>query len=328
MKRRHFVGSLCTTAGLTLTGSPLRAQGYPSRPVTVVNMFPAGGVADQIARTAANELSKALGQPFVVDNRPGANGQIAAELVARAPADGHTLFMASDAAISINPLIYSKLRYDPQKDFVPISQFASTVECLLVATQMPANDLRQFIQLLKANPGKFNYGSFGLGSNAHLAAEMFKSATGTDMTHVPYKGVAETVPALLSDQIQVLFTSQGQSLPYIRAGKIKVLAILNPRRQASLPGVPTASEQGVGGMDGGGWFGLMAPAGTPRDIIERLGRESAKVAHSDVFKSRVIDALALEVVGNTPAEFSEWLRKDQEKYGRMVKAANVRLDAL
>jgi tripartite-type tricarboxylate transporter receptor subunit TctC len=291
-------------------------------------MFPAGGLADLIARTAANELSKALGQAVVVDNRPGANGQIAAEYVARAAADGHTLFLASDAAISINPLIYTKLRYDPHKDFAPISQFANTVECLLVGSQMPANNVQQFVQLLKANPAKYNYGSFGIGSNAHLGAEMFKAMTGTDMTHVPYKGVAETVPALLSDQIQVLFTSQAQALPHIRSGKIKALAVFSSRRQETLPGVATASEQGVAGMDGGGWFGLMAPAGTPRDIVDRLARECAKVARSEIFKTRVIDALGLEVIGNTPAEFGDWLQKDKEKYGRMVQAAKVRLDAI
>jgi tripartite-type tricarboxylate transporter receptor subunit TctC len=325
MLRRHLMlAGLAAGAGLPALQARAQSGSWPTRPVTIVVMFPAGGVADTIARTAATELARVFGQPFVVDNRPGANGQIAAEFVARSAPDGHTLFLASDAAILINPLIYTRLRYDPVKDFMPISQLASTVEALLVSPSVQATNIQQLVALAKAQPGKLNYGSFGVGSNAHLQAEMFKATTGTDLTHVPYKGVAEAVPALLADQVQVLFTSQGQALPHIRSGKIKALAVFSTRRQPTLPDIPTAAEQGLSSMDGGAWFGFMAPAGTSREVIDRLAAESARAIRTDAFKARVVDGLGLEAMGTNPAQFAENLQQGRAKYVAMIRAANIK----
>lgn len=324
MDRRAF-----TTAALAaLAGARAQAATpFPTRPITLVAMFPAGGVADLVARLSAEALAARWSQPAVVENRAGANGQIAAEHVARAPADGHTLLLASDAAISINPLVYARLRYRPREDFVPVAQMVTAATYLFVHPDVPADDLPGFVALLKARPGRYNYGSYGLGSSPHLLTESFRQMTGTEMIHVPYKGIADAMPALLAGDIQVLMTLQGPALPLLQAGRLKVLAAFTPHRQPAMPSVPTAAEQGLA-LEGGGWFGFMAPRATPADVVERLSDALCEVARSPAFASRVVEPFGVEAVARPSAAFAERLLHDEQRYARMVKAANVRLDTL
>lgn len=326
MRRRAF--TLSALAALGGAVPPGRAgTPFPTRPIEIVSMFPAGGVADLIARLAAEALAERWSQPARVENRAGANGQIAAEHVARAPADGHTLLLASDAAISINPLVYARLRYRPREDFVPVCQMVTAATYLFVHPSLPVDDLAGFVALLKAQPGRYNYGSYGLGSSPHLLTETFRQMTGTEMVHVPYKGIADAMPALLSGQIHVLMTLQGPALPLLQAGRLKVLAAFTPQRQPAMPAVPTAAEQGLA-LEGGGWFGIVAPRATPADVVERLSDALCELARSPAFASRVVEPFGVEAVARPSAAFAERLLLDEQRYARMVKAANVRLDTL
>jgi tripartite-type tricarboxylate transporter receptor subunit TctC len=313
-------------AALLLAASAVHAQSFPTKPVRVIVPFPAGGLLDGLARGLAQKMSESMGQPVVVEARPGANSMIGHEVVAKSAPDGYNLIFATDAGVSISPLLYSKMAYDPQKDLAPVSIVARTVECLLVPASLPVNNVRELVAHAKANPGKLNYGSFGAGSNAHLAAEGFKSLTGTDIVHVPFKGVAETMPALLVNQIQVLFTSQGQALPHIRAGKVKALAVMSKERQSTIPDVPTMAEQGHNEFDTSAWFGLMAPAGTPAPVIARLAAEVQKALAAADFRDKFVTGIGLLPIGSTPEQMAQMLVGDREKYARFVKAANVKLD--
>jgi tripartite-type tricarboxylate transporter receptor subunit TctC len=327
MKKRSFNKFLLTGLAAPLMHGLAHAQatGWPDKPVKIINMFPAGGLADSISRAVAQRMSSAWGQPVVVENRPGANGIIAADAVSKSAADGYTLFWANDAAISINPFMYDKLPYNPQTDLVPVSVVAETVECLIVSGDLPVSNVRELVQYAKANPGKLNYGSFGKGSLAHLSGEAFNSATGAGLVHVPFKGVAEVVPAMLSGQIQVLFTAQGTPMQFIRNGKLKALAVFSQSRQPTLPNVGTAKEQGLN-MEARAWFGLMAPAKTPPDVVSKIAVEVAKISKSKEFREKVLDDIGLESVGSSPTEFAVMLRGDREKYSRQVKAANVKME--
>ena len=309
-----------------LIASIASAQTYPTKPVRIIVPFPAGGLLDGVARGLAQKMTESMGQPVIVEARPGANTMIGTDAVAKSAPDGYNLIFATDSGISISPFLYSKMAYDPQKDLAPVSVVARTIECLLVPASLPVNNVSELVAHAKAQPGKLNYGSFGAGSNAHLAAEGFKSLTGTDIVHVPFKGVAETVPALLANQIQVLFTSQGQSLPHIRSGKVKALAVMSKERQPTIPEVPTMTEQGHAEFDTSAWFGLMAPAGTPAPIVARLAAEVKKALDANDFRDKFITGIGLVPIGSTPEQMAQMLVGDREKYARLVKAANVKLD--
>jgi tripartite-type tricarboxylate transporter receptor subunit TctC len=313
-------------AAVALAAPIAGAQSYPTKPVRIIVPFPAGGLLDGLARGLAQKMSESMGQPVLVEARPGANTMIGMDLVAKSAPDGYNLAFATDAGVSISPFLYSKMAYDPQKDLAAVSVVARTVECLLVPASLPVSNVSELVALAKAQPGKLNYGSFGAGSNAHLAAEGFKSLTGVDIVHVPFKGVAETVPALLANQIQVLFTSQGQSLPHIRAGKVKALAVMSKARQPTLPDVPTMVEQGHSEFDTSAWFGLMAPAGTPAPVIARLAAEVQKALAAADFRDKFVTGIGLVSIGSSPEQMTQMLVGDREKYARLVKAANVKLD--
>jgi tripartite-type tricarboxylate transporter receptor subunit TctC len=323
MNRRHF---FIVTGMAAALARPAPAQGFPNRPMRIVVMFPAGGLADNIARTMAARMQETFGQPVVVENRPGGNGAIAAEAVARSAPDGHTLFLANDAALSINPLLHARLSYDAAADFAPVSLIATTVECVLVPASLPVHTVAEFVNYAKGRPGQLNYGSFGVGSVAHLTTEAFRRQTGIELVHIPYRGVAETVPALLNGQIQLLFTSQAQALPHIQAGTIRALAVLSERRQDTLPNVPTMAEAGFPDIESRGWFGFVVPAATPSAIIERLAAESRRIALLPEFQERIIRNLGLNSVASTPAEFAAVLADDRVRYRRKIELANVRLD--
>ncbi len=320
--RRQALAALAATT-LLPASTLLRAQTWPAKPIRIVVPFPAGGMADALARGIAQPLQTSLGQPVIVDNKPGANTILGADNVAKSAADGYTILMATDATLSISPLVYAKLPFDPAKDFVPVMTFANTVETLLVNASFPAQTVAEFVQVLKANPGKYNFGTFGRGSNGHLSAEEFKAVTGTDMTHVPYKGVAEVIPALINNEVQVTFTSQFAALPHIRTGKIRALAVMTDKRQATLPNVPTIAEAGYPELQQKVWFGFVAPTGTPPALVERLSRELTTIASSSAYREKVIEANGLESLVGSSQQFAEILRVDREKYPKKVKAAGI-----
>lgn len=323
---RRWMVFLCAGVSSAMLACSASAQTYPAKPIHIVVPFTAGGLLDGLARGLGTELTSALGQPVIVENRPGANTIIGAEAVARAAPDGYTLLFATDATVSINPFLYSKLSYNPERDFVPVSLVAMTIECLLVSASVPVTSVKELVELAKAQPGKLNYASFGPGSSPHLAGEMFKVTTGVDLVHVPFKGVAEVMPALLANQVQVAFSSQAQALPHIRAGKIKALAVFNERRQPTLPDTPTMAEAGYPDFDSRAWFGLMAPAATPREIVAKLSNEIVRIVNAPEFRDKFISGIGLQPVGSTPEQFAAMLRVDRERYAKKVKAANVKLD--
>lgn len=314
--------------GLCIALLPIVAnsQAWPTRPIKIIASVPAGGLQDALARLTAQRMTETFGQPVVVENRPGANTIIAAQAAARSAPDGYTFLIGTDSTLSINPHAYSKLPYDAEKDFVPVTLMAQAIEVMLVPADLPAKTLKEFIDLARASPGKLNYGSFGLGSNAHLASLKLEQVTGIQMAHVPYKGGADALPALLTNQVQLLVTAIGVGLPSIKAGKIKVLAVPGSRRHPLLPDVPTFAESGFTQFDFKAWWGLMAPAGTPPEIINRLADDLAKYAKSPAFSEKFATAYAVDSLGTTPAEFAAFLKADREKYGQIVRAANVRLD--
>lgn len=303
-----------------------QSQSYPSRQVRIVCSVPPGGLQDSIARLVAQRMSEAFGQPVIVENRPGANAIIAAESVARAAPDGHTLLMGTDASISINPHLYRKLSYDPQKDFAPITQVAQFFEAMYVGIELPVSTVKEFIDYARARPGKLNYGSYGLGSTAHLITVGLERRSDIRMVHIPYKGGAEAMQALMTGQIQTIITAIGLGTPLVQAGKIKMLAIAGPKRVAQLPNVPTLAEGGLPDFESRIWYGLMAPAGTPAEAINRIAETAARFVKSPAFAEKFAAIASLEAVGSTPAEFAAFLKADREKYGRIIQAANLQLD--
>lgn len=304
----------------------VQAQAWPSKPIRIIASVPPGSLQDAIARSVGQHLSQTYGQPVVVENRPGANTIIAAQAAAQSPADGYTFLIDTDSTHSINPLAYSKLPYNPDKDFAPVSLIAQAVEVMFVPTEVPAKTVLEFVDMAKATPGKVNYGSFGIGSNAHLAALKMEQVTGVQMVHVPYKGGADAVPALQTNQVQMLVTAIGVGMPSLKAGKVKVLAVPGQQRHRLLPDVPTFAEAGYPQFDFRAWWGLVAPAGTPQEIVNRVSGDTAKYVKSAAFAEKFSTTYALDAVGSTPAEFATFLKADRERYAQIIRAANVRLD--
>jgi tripartite-type tricarboxylate transporter receptor subunit TctC len=311
--------------GAVLIGNAV-AQQFPSKPVRIVVSYPPGGPVDVLARPLAEGLQKLWGgNPVIVENKPGANAIIGTDYAAKQPGDGHTLLLANDPSLSSNQYLFSKLPYDPVKDLVPVATIATTTLILLVPASLPANTLPELIALAKKNPGKLTYGSIGPGSVTHLDAEAFASAAGIKLTHVPYKGTGEVVPALLAGQIDMALSAIGPSLPHIRSGKMKALAIAQPQRSALVPDVPTFAEGGVP-FEAKSWFAIAVPAGTPRPVIERIAADVRRVVGEPQYREKYITAQGMDVFALGPDEFAAFLAKDREKYAQRVKNANVRLD--
>ncbi len=300
------------------------AQQWPSKPIRIVVNFPPGGAADQIARAVAPPLGEALGQPVVIENRPGANGNIGAEAVAKSPPDGYTLLMSSGGAFSVNPHLYTKLPFDPLKDLEPIAAAARILVFLVVKPELPAKTVEEFVALARANPGKLSYGSPGSGSSPHIAGEMFKRAAKIDVVHVPYKGAAPALTDLLGGQLDFMF-DPGIGLGQVRAGKLRLLAVGSPKRSPLFPDVPTVAEAGIVGFDADSWFGFYAPAGLPPDIAVRLNRELNRALQTQAVRDR-ITAIGGEPVAMSAAEFAEVQRKDRERFGAVVREAGIRLE--
>jgi tripartite-type tricarboxylate transporter receptor subunit TctC len=311
-------------AGLALAG-PAKAQDYPSKPIRLVVPFAAGGATDVLARLVGERLTASLGQQVVVDNRPGAGGNIGSDIVARAEPDGYTILMGAVGTHAINPSLYPKMPYDPVKDFAPVTLVASVPNVLVVNPEVPAKSVEELIDLAKAKPGELNFASSGNGTSIHLSGELFKAMTGTDIVHVPYKGSGPAVTDLLGGQVQMMFDNMPSSLPHVKAGKLRALGVTSAKRSPALPEVPTIAEAGVPGYDATSWFGILAPAGTPEPVVTRLQGAIVQALGEPEMRQRMAD-LGAEPVGDTPAEFGQFIAAEIAKWAKVVNDAGVKLE--
>jgi tripartite-type tricarboxylate transporter receptor subunit TctC len=330
--RRNLLASgIAFAAGLAPWPSFAQAA-WPTKPVRMVVPFPAGGTTDILARAVAQELTKSLGQSFVVDNKPGAGGNIGADLVAKAAPDGYTLLMGTVGTHAINKSLYARMPFDPQKDFQPITLVAAVPNVMVVNTEKAAArhiaNVQDFIKYAKANPGKLNMASSGNGTSIHLAGELFKSMTGVYMTHFPFQGSNPALFSLLSGDMDVMFDNLPSAMTHIKSGKLKPLAVTSATRSAALPDVPTVEEAGgpaLKGFEASSWFGLLAPAGTPMDIVNRIQQETAKALATPAMKERLLAQGAIPS-GNTPAQFAQLIDRESRKWAPVVKASGAKVD--
>jgi tripartite-type tricarboxylate transporter receptor subunit TctC len=319
---RHGITLLAglAMAGL-LAGPAAAADTYPSRPIKVIVSYPAGGANDMVARTIGQELSKDLGQPVVVENKSGAAGTVGADAAAKAAPDGYTLFMAAGAH-ALAPSLHAKLTYDIVEDFETISLGAIGTYLLVVHPSVPARSVKELIDLAKAKPGQLNFASSGVGAPPHLAGVLFQKMTGTELTHIPYRGDTPAITDLLAGQVQLTFLSIAPLTPHVKAGKLRALAITTAKRSAIMPDLPTLAESGLPGYNVGTWWGLLAPAKTPRPIIERLAAAMKKATSAAPVKERLA-AAGIEVQGNSPEAFAAFLEAEVARYAELAKAAGV-----
>jgi tripartite-type tricarboxylate transporter receptor subunit TctC len=317
--------SACKCAALLMIACVLApaasAQNYPSRPITIVIGYTPGAVSDLTARTIADGLNRAWGQPVIVDNRPGSGGNIGAALVARAPADGYTLMIGTDAQMASNVHLYKHVGFDPVKDFAPVAFAGANIICLAVNTALPVKSVADVIAYAKANPGKLNYGSSGTGSPHHLAGELLRQKTGIDIAHIPYKGGGAAVNDLLGGHIGMAFLSLSAAVPHMNTGKIRIVAMVEKTRYAALPDIPTVGET-VPGFEMSSWIGIFAPAGTPADIVARLNEGITKVLTAEGVKAKLAN-LGLVVVAGKPAELADVVKDGLRVRGELVKAAGI-----
>ena len=326
MNRRQCLAIACGIAGLAALPGLVCAQApYPAKPIRFVVPYPAGGPLDIVARLLAQKVSESVKQPVVVDNKPGAGGNIGADSVAKATADGYTLLMGAVATHAINPSLYPAMPYDAARDFAPVTQVASTPNVLVVNPSVPAATVREFIAHAKANPGKLNFGSGSSGSAGHLAGELFKTLADLDMTHIPYKGAAPAMQDLVGGRIDLMFDNLASSLSQVRAGRVKALAVTTAKRSALAPELPTIAESGLPGFDITTWFGVFAPAGTPHAVLEVLHSEFTRALAAPDVREKML-ALGAEPVGSRPEEFAEYIRTETAKYARLVKSSGAKAD--
>jgi tripartite-type tricarboxylate transporter receptor subunit TctC len=320
--RRRALQALALAAAMC-AGSAF-AQAWPSKPITLVVPFPAGGTTDVLARSLAEKLQQALGQTVIVENKPGAGATLGADYVAKSKPDGHTLLVGA-VHHTIASSVYKKLPYDLQKDFAPITIIALVPNVLVVSAANPAKTVAELVAQAKAQPGRLTFGSNGNGTAQHLIGTQFENATGTELTHIPYKGSGPLVTDLIGGQITMSFDTITPVLPHIKAGKLRPLAVTTAKRASALPEVPTLAEAGVKGIDTGTWFGLLAPAATPKDIVARLNAEAVKVIQSPEFKKRM-DEIGAEPIGNSGEQMAAQIKADTDKFAKLVKGAKVTIE--
>ncbi len=301
------------------------AQTYPNHAIRLVVPFPAGGTTDILARDVAKRLTDTLGQAVVVDNRPGAGGNIGADMVAKAAPDGYTLLMGTVGTHAINPSLYAKMPYDHIKDFVPVVLVAGVPNVLVVNPSVPVNSVADLIKLAKTKPGAINFASSGSGTSIHLSGELFKAMAGVDMTHVPYKGSSPALADLMGGQVQIMFDNLPSSLALIKSGKLRAVAVTSLKRAPALPDVPTIAESGLPGFEASSWFGLLAPAGTPAPIVVRLNAEVNKYLQSPEGKDQLL-AQGAEVAGGSPEQFVAHIRAETDKWAKVVKISGAKVD--
>ena len=301
------------------------AQPYPAKPVRIIVPFPAGGNADILARILGQKMTESWGQPIIVDNRAGAAGIIGAQAAAKAQPDGYTLFMGTTGTQTTNPAVYAKLPYDSLKDFAPVSNFAGSPYVLVVHPSLPAKTLGGLIALAKARPGALHYASFGAGSSAHLTGEMLRSMAKIDIVHVPYKGGPPALADLVGGHIEMMFNLLPGILPHVKAGKLRALAVAAGTRAPAIPAIPTFAESGMPDLQSDSWYGILVPAGTPKDIISKLNAEMQRVLAMPDVKERLATEGA-EAMGNTPEQFADQIRKDLARYAKVAAAAGVKIE--
>jgi tripartite-type tricarboxylate transporter receptor subunit TctC len=327
-KPSAFISAIILSLGVgatCLSAVNAQAQSYPNKPIRLVCPFPPGGAVDIASRAIAQELSKNLGQPVTVDNKPGAGGNIGGAEVARANPDGYTIFMTTSGIQAINPALYAKMPFDPNKDLTPISALVSLNNVLVLHPSIKANSVSDVIALAKAQPGAINYASSGSGTSIHMSGEMFKSLTNVNMTHIPYKGSAPALNDLLGGQVMMMFDNIPSAIPHIKSGKLKALATTGAKRDPLLPDLPTMAEAGVAGYESGVWFGLSVPANTPRDVIMKLNAEANKGTKSPEFVKRMTD-LGYIIMGTSPETMAEMNKAEVQRWGPIVRASGAKAD--
>jgi tripartite-type tricarboxylate transporter receptor subunit TctC len=328
--RRHLLAAAAGAALLAMSPMVLAQDAWPNKPVKIVVPFAPGGTTDILARAMAPELTKAFGQPFVVDNRGGAGGNVGADIVAKSPADGYTLLMGTVGTHGINKALYAKLPYEPQKDFAPITLVAGVPNVMVMnadkARALNINSVADFIKYAKANPGKLNMASSGNGTSIHLAGELFKSMTGIFMTHIPYRGSGPALLDMVGGNMDVMFDNLPSSMPHIKSGKLKAFAVTSGQRSTALPDIPTVEEAGkLKGFEASSWFGLLAPAGTPPDIVNRIQQEVAKSLNTQAIKEK-LQAQGAIPGGMSPQEFTRFIDAEHKKWAAVVKASGAKVD--
>lgn len=311
-------------ATVSLASPAQEAAPYPSAPVRIIVPFQAGGLTDILARSIAQHASQRLGQQFIVENKPGASGNIGADFVAKSKPDGYTLLMGSIGTNAVNVHLFSRMPYDTLKDFAPIGLVASGTLMLVANPAVPVTDMKSLLAYARAHPGKLTYASGGAGASQHLAGELLKTMAKVDIRHIPYKGVAQGVTDVVAGQVDMTF-DLATVAPHIRAGKLRPIAVANGKRSAAFPGVPTIAEAGVPGYEASAWYGLFAPAGTPPAVISKLNAEMVSALADPALRQR-LDALGAEPSGSSPEELARFVRSEYDKWGRVVQEAGIRLD--
>lgn len=323
------IGAICIAVATIHANAQSAAKGapqnYPTKPVRLIVPFPPGGGVDSVARVFGQRLSEALGQNLVLDHRGGSGGTIAAEIAARSAPDGYTLFFGGSASHGITPHLYRKLPYDPVKDFVPVILIGSTPYILVVHPSVAATTVKELIALAKANPGNLNYASAGSGSTLHLTGELFKTMAEVDIVHVPYKGAALALTDLLGGRVQMTFNPAAVVLPHIKSGRLRALAVTSARRTALAPDLPTIAEAGIPGYEASGWYGVLAPAATPRAVVQKLNREIESMIGEKEFRGRLA-ALGVDPAGGSSGQFSAYIASELAKWGKVVQAAGAKID--
>jgi tripartite-type tricarboxylate transporter receptor subunit TctC len=316
-----FAGIIATGA-LAQGAAERTAQAYPARPIHLVVPFPPGGSTDILARALALKLAEGFAQAVIIDNRPGAGGSIGAEAAARAAPDGHTIMMGHLGTLAVNPAIYKNLPYDPVKSFAPVALMAMVPSVLVVNPQVPAHSAAELVAYARANPGKLTYGSAGSGSTSHLTTEYFKLATGTDILHVPYKGIGPMLTDLISGQLSLGINGAPAVMAHVNSGRLRALAVTGAKRLPSLPRIPTLDEAGVKGFDASGWYGIVAPAGTPAEIVLRLNSEIRRIMQTPELRAR-LDAEGAIPAAGSPQEFGAFIASEIARWGAVLKRAGI-----
>ena len=322
---RSILRSAITAAALVCAATAALAQSFPEKPIRFVVGFTPGGPSDILARALGQKLAERWSQQVVIENRPGAGGNVAAEAVARSAADGYTWLLGNNSILATNQTLYRSLPYDPVKDFAPVSLVAVQPNILVVNPQVPANSVAELIALAKKNPGKLNYASSGAGAAAHLAGELFKTMAGVDLVHVPYKGAQPALTDVIAGQVQVMFATSASVIPFIKAGKLRGLAVTTARRSPSVPDLPTVSEAGVAGFEAITWHGVVVPAATPAPLVERLNRDIVSVLSLPDLRERLA-ALGAEVLAGTPREFADYIAAEIPKWSKVVRDSGARIE--
>lgn len=317
----HALAVACFSLASTLAA----AGSFPDKPIRMVVPFPPGGTTDLLGRVLANRLSETLGQQVIVDNRPGAGGTIGSDVVAKAPADGYTLMFGTVGTQSINTTLYKRLPFDAQKDFTPVALFAGVPNILVVNPKVPARNVRELVDYAKRHPGALNMGSAGNGTTNHLSGELFKSMAHVEIVHVPYKGSGPAMADVLANQVQLMFDNLPGSLPHVKAGRLRALAVTSATRSPALPDVPTMAEAGITGYEADVWFGVVGPRGMPADVVNKLSTEIARIAQDKAMKEKLLQAGASPLTA-TPEQFSALIGKDTVKWAKLVKESGASID--